>query len=101
LCTISPTYLRRWQMVRKHPMRGMALKTALMEAGITQKQLAARIGASYSSFNMKLLGERHFTASERQMISEILGKPEEKLFPSGIDNGNEENTQVCLCGSGG
>lgn len=88
-------------MVRKHPMRGMALKTALMEAGITQKQLATRVGGAYTTFNMKLLGERHFTASEREKISEILGKPQEKLFPNEIDNGNEENTQVCLCGSGG
>ena len=80
-------------MVRKNPVRGMALRVMLFERGITQKQAAKLMGMRYPTFNMKVLGERHFTPSERERLAELLGKSEGELFPTEIDNGNEENTQ--------
>jgi transcriptional regulator with XRE-family HTH domain len=67
---------------------------ALIERGFSQKDMASIMGMVYSTFNMKLRGERHFTESERKKLSTILGKPETELFPNKLDNEKGQNTQA-------
>jgi transcriptional regulator with XRE-family HTH domain len=86
-------------MVRKkHRNKGLPLKIALLEHGLTQKEAGEHLGMGLSTFNMKLIGNRHFTASEREKLAKLLDKPEGKLFPTKLDNGSEENTQEIMGG---
>lgn len=49
------------------------LKGLMLEKGITQKQLADRIGISAVSLNQKLNGTTHFDAEDIVKISNVLG----------------------------
>jgi transcriptional regulator with XRE-family HTH domain len=66
---------------------------ALIERGFSQKDMARVLGMVYSTFNMKLRGERHFTESEREKLAMVLGKPESELFPTKLNTGKGQNTQ--------
>ena len=81
-------------MIPKHRLQGIPIKMALIERGFSQKDMARLLGIVYSTFNMKLRGERHFTESERKRLATVLGKPETELFPKKTDNGKGQNTQA-------
>ena len=65
----------------KHRRQGLAIKLAMLECGLVQREVAARLGMVLSSFNMKLRDERPFTDAEKQNLAEILKKPVDTLFP--------------------
>ncbi|MBP3554014.1 MAG: helix-turn-helix transcriptional regulator [Clostridia bacterium] len=49
------------------------LKGAIVSAGMTQKELASRIGMSENGFSSKLAGKSSFDASQIVKICDILG----------------------------
>ena len=49
------------------------LKGKMALIGLTQAELAERLGTSVSSFNAKLNGRRSFRLSEAEKICEVLG----------------------------
>jgi transcriptional regulator with XRE-family HTH domain len=67
---------------------------ALIERGLSQKDMSRIMGMVYSTFNMKLRGERHFTESEREKLAMVLGKPDAELFPAKLNTGKSQNTQA-------
>ena len=80
-------------MIPRHRLQGIPIKMALIERGFSQKDMARVLRMVYSTFNMKLRGERHFTEPEREKLATVLGKTETELFPGNIDNGKGQNTQ--------
>lgn len=48
------------------------LKARILEKGLTQTNVAAKLGISYQSFNYKLNNVREFKASEIKNLCEIL-----------------------------
>jgi hypothetical protein len=79
--------------IPSHRLRGVPIKVALVERGLAQNEAAKLLHMRYSTFNMKLLGERNFTDAEKQQLSDLLGKPIEALFPSPINSDCVDNTQ--------
>lgn len=80
-------------MIPKHRLQGIPIKMALIERGFSQKDMASIMGMVYSTFNMKLRGERHFSESQRKKLATVLGKPEAELFPTKLNTGKSQNTQ--------
>ena len=56
------------------------LKGARVEKGLTQEDMAKRIGISTYSYLMKENGKRDFTLTEMKKICEILGKELSEIF---------------------
>ena len=56
------------------------LKGARVEKGLTQEDMAERIGISTFSYLMKENGKRDFTLTEMKKICEILGKELSEIF---------------------
>ena len=56
------------------------LKGARVEKGLTQEDMAERIGISTYSYLMKENGKRDFTLTEMKKICEILGKELSEIF---------------------
>jgi len=56
------------------------LKGARVEKGLTQKDMAERIGISTYSYLMKENGKRDFTLTEMKKICEILNKELSEIF---------------------
>lgn len=56
------------------------LKGARVEKGLTQEDMAEKIGISTYSYLMKENGKRDFTLSEMKKICEILGKELSEIF---------------------
>ncbi len=81
-------------MIPRHRLQGIPIKMALIERGFSQKDMASLLGMVYSTFNMKLRGERHFTEPEREKLSTLLGKAQAELFPTRLDSGKDQNTQA-------
>ena len=63
-------------MVKKHNK----LKGARVEKGLTQEDMAERIGISAYSYLMKENGKRDFTLTEMKKICEILNKDLSEIF---------------------
>ena len=63
-------------MVERHSK----LKGARVEKGLTQEDMAKRIGISTYSYLMKENGKRDFTLSEMKKICEILDKELSEIF---------------------
>lgn len=63
-------------MVKRHSK----LKGARVEKGLTQEDMAERIGISTYSYLMKENGKRDFTLTEMKKICEILGKELSEIF---------------------
>lgn len=63
-------------MVERHSK----LKGARVEKGLTQEDMAERIGISTYSYLMKENGKRDFTLNEMKKICEILGKELSEIF---------------------
>lgn len=63
-------------MVERHSK----LKGARVEKGLTQEDMAKRIGISTYSYLMKENGKRDFTLSEMKKICEILNKELSEIF---------------------
>ncbi len=49
------------------------LKKLLSSKGITQRQLAKKVGMSFRVLNYKICGKRDFSYSEVERICEVLG----------------------------
>ena len=60
--------------------RHSKLKGARVEKGLTQEDMAKRIGISTYSYLMKENGKRDFTLTEMKKICEILGKELSEIF---------------------
>ncbi len=62
-------------------MQTNLLKARMVEAGYTQRSLAAEMNMSTSSLNLKLAGRRSFDLNEVQALCTILGisAPEDKV----------------------
>ncbi len=56
------------------------LKGARVEKGLTQEDMAERIGISTYSYLMKENGKRDFTLTEMKKICEILNKELSEIF---------------------
>ena len=56
------------------------LKGARVEKGLTQEDMAERIGISTYSYLMKENGKRDFTLTEMKKICEILDKELSEIF---------------------
>jgi len=56
------------------------LKGARVEKGLTQEDIAKRIGISTYSYLMKENGKRDFTLTEMKKICEILNKELSEIF---------------------
>lgn len=56
------------------------LKGARVEKGLTQEDMAERIGISTYSYLMKENGKRDFTLTEMKKICKILGKELSEIF---------------------
>ena len=56
------------------------LKGARVEKGLTQEDMAERIGISTYSYLMKENGKREFTLTEMKKICEILDKKLDEIF---------------------
>ena len=54
---------------------GKKLQKAREEAGLSQKELARRLGCTQASLSNYELGKRRLYLAELQHLSEILGKP--------------------------
>ena len=63
-------------MVERHSK----LKGARVEKGLTQEDMAKRIGISTYSYLMKENGKRDFTLTEMKKICEILDKELSEIF---------------------
>ena len=63
-------------MVERHSK----LKGARVEKGLTQEDMAKRIGISTYSYLMKENGKRDFTLTEMKKICEILDKKLYEIF---------------------
>jgi len=85
-------------MNKQHRVKGLPLKVAILENGMIQREVAAKIGLVLSTFNMKLLGERPFSDEEKQQLCQILDRPMATLFPD-EDIKDEQNTQTDLAAS--
>jgi transcriptional regulator with XRE-family HTH domain len=59
----------------------LKLKIACLEAGIEEREIAARLGKHKTQFSKAMHGVRRFTAEDRQKIAKILRRPERELFP--------------------
>lgn len=64
------------------------LKGIMRENGVTQQELADKLGISVQSFNSKINGRTAFTVPEAMNIIEFLGikNPEEIFFNNKIPN---------------
>lgn len=63
------------------------LDAARLEMGLTQTELAKRVGLCSSSFRKRCAGAYPFTWKERMRLSEITGIPEERLFQTDAATG--------------
>lgn len=77
----------------KQHLRGIRIKIAILESGLSQRRLAKIMDMPLSTLNMKVLNERKFTESEMRKLSTILCKPLESLFPDIEDNESGQITQ--------
>jgi transcriptional regulator with XRE-family HTH domain len=83
-------------MPAHHRLKGIPIKVALVQRGLSQAELADKLGMPASTLNMKILGERKFSEIEMSNIAQELRKPASILFReySGNENTNcEQNTQ--------
>jgi len=80
-------------MSKQHRSRGLPLKVAMLENGLIQREVAAKIGLVLSTFNMKLRGERQFSDEEKEQLCRILNRPMSTLWPE-EDIKNEQITQT-------
>lgn len=53
-------------------MKNMKLKARRIELGITQKEMADRIGITVTTYNFKENGKREFKAGEIAIVANIL-----------------------------
>ena len=60
--------------------RNVALKAAIFEAGLTQRELARRVGISESQISLALSGRFVLSEKEKDRISKELLKPVKELF---------------------
>lgn len=62
-------------------MQTNLLKAKMVEAGFTQRSLAAQLNMSTTSLNLKLTGRRAFDINEVQSLCDVLGitAPEDKV----------------------
>lgn len=62
-------------------MQANLIKARMVEAGYTQRSLAAKLKMSTTSLNLKLAGRRAFDIAEVQKLCEVLGisDPEDKV----------------------
>lgn len=82
--------------IPSHRLKGIPLKVALLQKGITQREASRLLHMRYSTFNMKLLGERHFTDQEKEALAAAVDKTIDELFPSHTNTECEQNTQAQL-----
>ena len=61
-------------------MRNNKLKGARVEKGLTQREVAEKIGISTVSYTRKENGDYEFTQSEMNKICEILKRSLDELF---------------------
>jgi transcriptional regulator with XRE-family HTH domain len=59
----------------------LRLKLAMVEAGMTGVDIAARLGKHHTQFSRQLHGVRPFSAEDRRNVAKILRRPERDLFP--------------------
>ena len=81
------------ETVPSHRLKGIPIKVALVRRGLSQREAASLLHIRYSTFNMKLLGERHFTDEEKEKLASFLDEKPENLFPDNTDTQCEQNTQ--------
>jgi len=79
--------------MKPHRKKGVPIKKALLDRGMVQREAAAELGMTLSSFNMRVRGERSFTEDEKVRLADILRKPVTKLFPNEHTTQREQNTQ--------
>ncbi len=80
-------------MPKYRRLRGVPIKKALLDHGLTQVDLAAMVGMPKTSLNVKILEERVFSDKEKIQISLVLNMPVRDLFPIRETTLSEQNTQ--------
>jgi transcriptional regulator with XRE-family HTH domain len=58
----------------------LRLKMAILESGITQRQLAKKTGIHESLISMAVNGKYNFDARQKTRVAKALGRRETKLF---------------------
>ena len=56
------------------------IKAERVRAGLTQEQLAKKLGISATSYNLKETGARHFTVEELMLLAAAVNSDPESLL---------------------
>jgi transcriptional regulator with XRE-family HTH domain len=62
--------------------RNTSLKMALFEQGITQRELARKVGLQESQISMAIRGRLILNLREKEKVSKVLKRPINELFDS-------------------
>lgn len=71
---------KRNEEMRWKRMNTLYLKAEMIKAGLTQKELAEKIGMSQNSMSRKLLGKREFTVNEIERVVKVLNLDDRDLI---------------------
>ena len=74
-------------------MNGRIIKAYMVLRGISQKELAERIGIVVSTLNFKINGKVPFNRDEMELISRVLNAPIEELFFTDVISKMKINTK--------
>ncbi|TRZ94841.1 MAG: XRE family transcriptional regulator [Dehalococcoidia bacterium] len=72
---------------------GMRIQQARQELGLTQKELAARLGYTQAALSNYELGKRRLYLASLEQIADILGKPLSYFLelPAGLDEDDSQD----------
>jgi len=70
---------------------GKRIQEAREEAGLSQGELAARIGCTQSALSNYELGKRHLRLGQLEQIAQVLGKPSTYFMESPADRRREDH----------